>query len=95
MKKIVHKSLFLTFIIIACGLHINAQQKASDRPFTSELRKIKEKQESRKKMLQQTQQSPENNEAPATTNSENKTKQPQAVKSSLQPMEVPARAKKQ
>lgn len=95
MKKIVSKSLFLTLIIIACGLTIYAQQKASDRPFTSELKKIKEKQEARKKMLQQTQQPADKNETPATTNSDNKTKQSPAIKPSSQPMTVPARSKKQ
>jgi len=95
MKKTVYKSLFLTLIIIACGLTIYAQQKASDRPFAAELKKIKEKQEKRKKILQQTQQPAEKTETQATTNSDNKTKQPAAAKPSLQPMTIPARPKKQ
>jgi hypothetical protein len=95
MKKYAYKSLFLTLIIIVCGLNIYAQQKASDRPFTTELKKLKEIQETRKKMLQQTQQPSENKETQTTTNSDNKTKQPAASKSSLQPMAIPVRSKKQ
>ena len=95
MKKIICKSLFLTLIIIACGLNIYAQQKASERPFASELKKVKEKQEARKKILQQTQQPADQKETPAMTTSANKTKQLPAVKPSLQPMTVPARPKKQ
>ena len=94
MKKQACKNIFLTLIIIVGGLSSYAQQKASDRSFNSEIKKLKQIQESRKKMLQQTQQTGVNNQTQATTTQENKTKQP-ATKPSLQPMTIPARPKKQ
>jgi hypothetical protein len=95
MKKSIYKYLFLTSIILIGGMYVHAQQKASDRPFSSELKKVKEIQETRNKMLRETKQPSDRKETQATTNPVNKPKQRPATKPSILPMSLPPRSKKQ
>jgi len=94
MKKITIRNFFLGLIIVFCGLNGYAQ-KASDRPISSELKKLKEMKETRKQMLQRTQQTASKTEIQATTVTADKTKQLPATKPSVQPMVIPARSKRQ
>jgi len=94
MKKIIIRNLLLSLILCVCGL-VTYAQKASDRPISSELKKLKEIQETRKQMLQRTQQSASKTETQPTTVSADKTKQLPATKPSAQPMVVPVRSKRQ
>jgi hypothetical protein len=95
MKKSISKNIFLVSVIVISGLSSQAQQKVSDRPFGSELKKIKDIQKARSEMLRETQEPSTKKETEATNIPVNRTKKLPATKPSTQPMVTPARPKKQ
>jgi high-affinity K+ transport system ATPase subunit B len=93
MKKyILIPTMMLTAIVVFAAA-ANAQQKCSDKPIATEFRKVREKQEARKQMLQKTQQDPV--PTPGISTSSPQTKPKPNNKPSTQPMSIPSRKRKQ
>ena len=81
----------MIFIFTAAS---NAQKKCSDKPIAAEFKKVRDKQEARKQMLQKTQQDPPTTTSGANTSSQQTNQQP-SNKPSSQPMSIPSRKRKQ
>src|SRR5262245_16998489 len=88
MKKYILIPMMMFTAIVVFAAAANAQQKCSDKPIAAEFRKVRERQEARKQMLQKTQQDP-----PAVSTAPLQTKPQPNNKPSTQPMSIPSRKK--
>jgi hypothetical protein len=94
MKKYILIPMMMLTAIVVFAAAANAQQKCSDKPIAAEFRKVREKQEARKQMLQKTQQDPVPS-TPGVSTSSPQTKLKPNNKPSTQPMSIPSRKRKQ
>ena len=94
MKKSFYKNILVVSLFIAAAYNSQAQQKASDRPISAELKKIRDIQQARSRTLEKTQE-PATRQQPVVTNNPIRTNETPAKKPSSQPMITPTKPKKQ